>query len=118
MKQCQFKSWKSPPESPLVPSVSTSPTEVIRQHEHKVLVDLSRMSHDQEKAATEYLIKKELVGRKLDMLATKKEQLRDYEVNMTHMLKPPGGRRGEYPAKHFSEYNLDSLQDKIFLCQA
>ncbi|KAG0345522.1 hypothetical protein BG005_001272 [Podila minutissima] len=45
------------------------------------------MSHNQAKAATEYLIKKELVGRKLDMLATSREQLRDNEVEMTHMLK-------------------------------
>lgn len=58
-----------------------------RDSKHKVLVDLSRMSHNQAKAATEYLIKKELVGRKLDMLATSREQLRDNEVEMTHMLK-------------------------------
>ncbi|KAG0044843.1 hypothetical protein BGZ89_005908, partial [Linnemannia elongata] len=54
---------------------------------HKVLVDLSRMSHNQAKAAKEYLIKKALVGRKLDMLATSREQLRDNEAEMTSMLK-------------------------------
>ncbi|KAG9060858.1 hypothetical protein KI688_007927 [Linnemannia hyalina] len=47
---------------------------------HKVLVDLSRMSHNEAKAAKEYLIKKALVGRKLDMLATSREQLRDNEA--------------------------------------
>ncbi|KAK3843872.1 MAG: hypothetical protein J3R72DRAFT_440129 [Linnemannia gamsii] len=54
---------------------------------HKVLVDLSRMSHNEAKAAKEYLIKKALVGRKLDMLAASREQLRDNEAEMTSMLK-------------------------------
>jgi hypothetical protein len=54
---------------------------------HKVLVDLSRMSHNDAKAAKEYLIKKALVGQKLDMLATSREQLRDNEAEMTSMLK-------------------------------
>ncbi|KAF8944212.1 hypothetical protein BGZ47_004518 [Haplosporangium gracile] len=58
-----------------------------RESEHKALDDLGRMSHNQAKAVTEYLVKKELVGRKLDMLTTSRMQLRDNEAEMTHMLR-------------------------------
>jgi hypothetical protein len=58
-----------------------------RSSNHKVLVDLSRKSHNHASVAKKYLLEKALTGRKLDMLATSRDQLRDNEAEMTSMLK-------------------------------
>ncbi|KAF8924612.1 hypothetical protein BGZ47_003900, partial [Haplosporangium gracile] len=58
-----------------------------RSSNYKILVDLSRVSRNHARAAKKYLLDKALVGRKLDMLVTSRDQLRDNEAEMTSMLQ-------------------------------
>jgi hypothetical protein len=54
---------------------------------YKVLVDLSRRTHNHTQAAKKHLLKKALTFRKFDMLVTSRDQLRNNEAEMTSLLQ-------------------------------
>ncbi|KAK3815526.1 MAG: hypothetical protein J3R72DRAFT_53677 [Linnemannia gamsii] len=59
--------------------------DTFRGSEHKLFAEWIRISYNYAKTITEYLVRGGLVGWKLNMLMTSWEQLRDIEVEMTHM---------------------------------